>query len=224
MVPLDAKTLILFYGAHCTQQSCWYYQETFESIVSQAKQNFQILTKKIEKILIETSNLLIRDYVEKFINQTVAGTINVKAVELTRSQAMKSDTKCGTMITDVEKCIPYINYLDNKKHYQLDGLNKTFQVITNYFERALKKCDSGVEDTPRCKHLVVSFTYFVFIYTSRIKIKSSQNSLMKIRLQLLMNRLQLYTEDFFHRHAQLETLVSMTCMNQLQHYLRSLKN
>lgn len=107
----------------------------------------------MEEIVTEKSNLLL-DYVGKFINQ-MSGNAN-PAVKLTKSQSIISNDglRGCEMPIDVEECIPFINYLD-KKHHQLYGLSRVFDLITNFFTKSFKKCDS-VMNKKKCQTAIVS--------------------------------------------------------------------
>lgn len=102
----------------------------------------------------EETNLLL-DYVEKFINQTL--TSANPAVKSTKSQSLISDVapeECEQRPIDAESCVPYINYLENKRR-QLADLNKVLDIITNVSEKAEKGCDRVLEKL-RCTRLTVS--------------------------------------------------------------------
>lgn len=101
----------------------------------------------------EETNLLL-DYIGKFINQTL--TSANPAVKSTESQSLISDvvSKCEQRPIDAENCVPYINYLENKRR-QLADLNKVLDIITNISEKARKRCDRVLEKL-RCTRLTVS--------------------------------------------------------------------
>jgi hypothetical protein len=114
---------------------------------------FGNVTKQMEKIVTEKSNLLL-DYVGKFINQ-MGG--NAKpAVKLTKSQSIISydGLRDCDMPIDVEECIPFINYLD-KKYQQIFGLSRVFDLITEFFTAAFRECDN-VMNKQRCQISIVS--------------------------------------------------------------------
>lgn len=97
----------------------------------------------------EKTNLLL-DYIGKFSNQTDT---NTKPPVKSRSDT--SHGECEQQPIDVEKCIPYINYVGRKKHYQLSGLTKAFEMMKIYFKAAKRKCIS-VKNKNRCNQIVVS--------------------------------------------------------------------
>lgn len=99
----------------------------------------------------EKSNLLL-DYIGKFINQTAASAH--PAVKLTKSRSIISH-ECQKMNIDAEDCVPYINYLGNKKRYQFSRLTKALELITNYFIIAKRRCDNVLSKS-RCRKLIVS--------------------------------------------------------------------
>lgn len=114
----------------------------------------EVGTQRMEKLATEKANLLL-DYIGKFINQTTSSVNPPSNSTETRSESSHGGSvKCERMAIDVEECVPYINYLDNKKHSQLLGLTKAFEFITNYFIMATKKCDN-VLNKGRCKKLIV---------------------------------------------------------------------
>ena len=130
--------------------------ESFESIASRARKILEDVTKQMEKIVTERTNLLL-DYIEKFINQTLAG--SKPAVRSSDSQSLISNDdeasmKCESLSIDVEVCVPYINYLENKQR-ELKGLGEVFDIIKNYFMVAKTKCDI-VASKDRCRKLMVS--------------------------------------------------------------------
>lgn len=107
----------------------------------------------------EKSNLLL-DYVGKFINQMRAKAN--PALKLTESQSIISSdglSDCEKMLIDVENCIPYINYLDNK-HRQFLGLSQTLDMISKYFTTAARKCDN-VSNKVKCQQLIVSRIFLI---------------------------------------------------------------
>lgn len=105
----------------------------------------------MEKIVTEKSNLLL-DYVGKFINQTGA---NANPADSRSIISLDGLSDCEKMLIDVEECIPYINYLDKKKHRQFLRLSNAFDLITQYFANAASKCDN-VKSKTRCFQLIVS--------------------------------------------------------------------
>lgn len=108
----------------------------------------------MEKTVTEKSNLLV-DYVRKFINQM--GAKANPSQKSTESQSIISSdglSDCEKMSIDVENCIPYINYLDNKHRHFL-GLSQAFNLITKYFTTAARKCDN-VLNKLKCQRLIVS--------------------------------------------------------------------
>lgn len=98
----------------------------------------------------EETNLLL-DYIGKFINQTL--TITNPALKSTESQDDASK-ECEQRPIDAESCVPYINYLENKRR-QLFDLGKVLDTITNSSTKADKHCDVVLENS-RCKRLIVS--------------------------------------------------------------------
>lgn len=102
----------------------------------------------------EKTNLLV-DYIEKFANETLATNLAVKSNGTRSAISNKGLAKCGRALIDVEECLPYIRYLDEKKNPQLLRLRGALAWLTKYFEAADEKCDH-VTDTERCKKLIVS--------------------------------------------------------------------
>lgn len=113
-------------------------------------------TERMEELVTEKTKLLL-DYIEKFINQATGSSNPASSSTEARSESLPEGSMehCRTMSVDVEECVPYINYLDNKKRSQLSGLRKTFELITNYFIMAREKCDN-VLNKGRCRKLIVS--------------------------------------------------------------------
>lgn len=128
--------------------------ESFESISNRAKKILDDATKQMERTVIEQTNLLV-DYIRKFINQIVANANPPLNLTESRSVISHEVEECEKVSIDVENCVPYINYLDDKKHQQIAGLSEAFQLITKYFDTAIRKCDS-VLSKHRCKKLIVS--------------------------------------------------------------------
>lgn len=127
--------------------------ETFESISSRAEQIFEDVTKRIENIVTEKSNLIL-DYVGKFINQMGANANPTAELTISRSIiSLDGLTDCEKMSIDVEDYIPYI-YFENK-HRQLLGLSNALDLITQYFATALRTCDN-VKSKHRCQQMMVS--------------------------------------------------------------------
>lgn len=98
----------------------------------------------------EQTNLLL-DYIEKFINQS--------SVSSEQPAKLESDisAECQSVTVEVEKCIPYAEYVCKKKHYQLTGLIKALDMLTRYFEAANEKCEH-VANKAQCQRVVVSLT------------------------------------------------------------------
>lgn len=114
----------------------------------------EAVTRKVEASVTEETNLLL-DYIGKFINQTL--TSANPAVKSTESQSPILDValeECENRPIDVESCVPYINYLENKRR-QLADLNKVLDINTDVSERAWKGCDKVLEKV-RCFKLTVS--------------------------------------------------------------------
>jgi hypothetical protein len=128
--------------------------ETFENVSTRAEQIFEDGTKRIENIVTEKSNLIV-DYVGKFINQMDANANPTAELTVSRSIiSLDGLTDCEKMSIDVEHCIPYIGYLENKQR-QLLGLSNALDQITQYFATALRTCDN-VMSKHRCQQLMVS--------------------------------------------------------------------
>lgn len=108
----------------------------------------------MESIASEKTNRLV-DYIEKFANETLATNLAVKSNETRSAISNKGLAGCGRALIDVEKCLPYIRYLDDKKNPQLLRLRGALASLTAYFEAADEKCDH-VMDTERCRKLIVS--------------------------------------------------------------------
>lgn len=108
----------------------------------------------MERIVIEQTNLLV-DYVRKFINQMVANANPQLNLTESRSVISEEARKCELVSIDVEECVPYINYLDDKKYQQITGLSEAFELIAKYFDTAKRKCDN-VLSKQRCQKLIVS--------------------------------------------------------------------
>lgn len=108
----------------------------------------------MEASVTDETNLLL-DYIGKFINQTLTSTN--PALKSAASQSLISDDaskECEQRPIDVESCVPYINYLENKRR-QLSDLSKVLEMITSTSTKADKGCGSVLENS-RCKRLIVS--------------------------------------------------------------------
>lgn len=108
----------------------------------------------MKSIVSEKTNLLV-DYIEKFANETLATNLAVKSNGTRSAISNKSLAMCGRALIDVEECLPYIRYLDEKKNPQLVRLRGALASLTAFFEAADEKCDH-VTETARCKKLIVS--------------------------------------------------------------------
>lgn len=112
------------------------------------------VTMQMEKIVTARTDLLV-DYIGKFINQPLARNISQNDVPASRRvNSSDAQKECVKAPMEVEDCIPYISYLDNKQ-YQLSGMDEVLDIITNYFVPAKEKCKS-VLSIERCKRLIVS--------------------------------------------------------------------
>lgn len=125
-----------------------------ERILRRSELVLNDVTKQVSDMVTEKTNLML-DYVEKFINQTVASTNPPEKLDESRSVIFfKDSTACKELSIDIGSCVPYIYYLD-KKHRQFVKMLKAPTLIADYFKRAERKCDK-VSKKQRCKNLVVS--------------------------------------------------------------------